>query len=85
MQAWFSVRQAAEHYGLDIDKIYALIRGGAIRAINTTEQGDAKRPRYRISRASLDAFEKAREVRTPEPPRPQTRRRKNPNVIEFFK
>ncbi len=71
----------AERLGVDPAKVLGWIRSGQLRATNL---GDgALRPRYRISEADLSAFLSTRRA-GPEPTISRVRRRRDPNVIQFF-
>ena len=52
------------------DKVHGWIRRGDLKAVNV---GNGFRPRYRVSRANLDAFLATREVQPP-PERPRRNR-----------
>ena len=70
----------AQRLGVDPARVIGWIRAGRLRAINLSD-GEL-RPRFRIDPADLDDFLRAREVVAR--PKPQRRRRKDPNVIEFY-
>lgn len=71
----------AERYGVDVHRVHAWIHRGELRAINV---GDgAQRPRFRISPADLVAFEAARSA-GPAPKISRVRRRRDPELEEFF-
>jgi hypothetical protein len=74
--------QLAERYGVDPNKVLGWIRRGELAAVNvaTTTGG---RPRWRVSPEALAAFEAARAA-GPAPHITRIRRRKDPNVIEYF-
>lgn len=73
--------ELAKLWGIDTHKILGWIRAGELRAIDaSTKRGG--RPRFLIDVADLAAFEAARTVQPPAPRIP--RRRKDPQVIEFF-
>ena len=73
--------RVAERYGVDVHRVLDWIRRGELHAINV---GDGSmRPRYRISPSDLAIFEAARSA-TPAPKISRVRRRRDPNVIEFF-
>ncbi len=76
----FSPAQVAESYGMSVDTITKKIADGELGAINV---GSGKlKPRWRIRQSDLDAFEQARESK--KPPTPSRRRRKDPNVTQYF-
>lgn len=73
----------ARMLGINVDKILTWIHTGELRAIDvSTTRG--QRPRWRISRESLDAFLTRRSA-TP-PPKKQRRRRKpdSESVTQYY-
>ena len=74
--------KVAKQLGVSPDKILAWIRKGELHATNVAAAGSG-RPRYRVSEEDLAKFQAMRQNVAP-PPKPQ-RRRKDPNVIEYFK
>jgi hypothetical protein len=62
------------------ESVISLIRSGSLRASNVGQ--GAKRPRYLISEDAIADFLAAREVR---PRAKAPRRKRDPEVIEFFK
>ena len=77
-----TVRDVCERYGVSEHTVLAWINSGELRAVNVGRRPGAKKPRWRITQAALEAFELAR---TATPPPPRTRRRKPADVIEFYK
>jgi excisionase family DNA binding protein len=75
--------QVAKQLGVSADKILGWIRKGELHATNVATGGGG-RPRYRISDEELAEFQRTRQNVKP-PPKPSRRRKKDPNVIEFFK
>lgn len=74
--------QVAKQLGVSPDKILAWIRKGELRATNAaTSQGG--RPRYKISEENLTKFQEMRQNVKP-PAKPSRRRKKDPNVTEYF-
>ena len=74
--------QIAKRWGSKTDTVIARIKSGELRAIDVSSP-ESTRPRYRIDPDDLAEFENRRTVQA----RPKTqrrRRRKDPNVIEFF-
>lgn len=82
MPATFTAPQLAERWGVDPHKVVTFIRNGELRAFNIATVATG-RPRFRISREAVLAFEEARAIPTPAP-RPPRRRRPPPDVIEFY-
>jgi excisionase family DNA binding protein len=73
--------EVAARLGVDVHKVMGWIRRGELRAANV---GDgAQRPRFRISPIDLELFLSARAA-APEPKITRMRRKKDPNIIEFF-
>jgi excisionase family DNA binding protein len=78
----FSVRDVCERFGVSEHTVLAWLRSGELRAVNVGRRSGAKKPRWRITQAALEAFELSR---TPTPPAPKTPRRKRvSDVIEFY-
>jgi excisionase family DNA binding protein len=82
MGSTLSVRDVAERYGVTIHTCLAWIASGELRAVNVGRKPGAKKPRWRITQAALEAFEV---LRTPTPPAPRVRRKRQAEVIEFYK
>ena len=77
-----SVPEVAQRWGCNNDKVYAHIRVGNLRAVNTA-LGD-ERPRWRILHSDLETFEQVRE--NPQwnaSPKPK-RQRPRTQSIEYF-
>ena len=74
--------EIAELYRVDPNKILGWIRRGELRTVNVATSTGG-RPRYRISPADLAAFEAARAA-GPAPRVSRVRRRKDPQIVEFF-
>ncbi len=73
--------QLAASWGIDVAKILTWIKSGELRAINASTDRNG-RARYLIDQADIAVFEASRTV---QPPAPRCRRRrKDPQVIEFF-
>jgi hypothetical protein len=70
-------------YRVSEHTVLGWIRSGELRAINVGRALGKKKPRWRITPETLEAFEL---LRMPTPPLPQIRRRKRPaDVIEIYK
>ncbi len=79
--ATYGVKDLCERYSVGEHTVLGWIRRGELRAIDVSRQRGGK-PRWRITREALEAFELSR---TPTPPPPQMRRKKqSTNVIEFY-
>jgi len=84
--ASFSVRDLADRYAVTAATVLSWIRSGELRAINVGRRPDSRKPRWRVTKEALDAFESRR---TPSPEAAATarapRRRKRPaDVVEFY-
>ena len=76
------VKEVCEHYGVGEGTVLGWIRSGQLRALNVGRRLGARKPRWKITREAVEAFEL---LRTHSPPPPTTRRRKSsPEVIEFY-
>ena len=74
--------QLARQMGVHVDKIYAWIRSGELRATNTAVKRGG-RPRYRISREDAEDFQRRRQNSPPPPPSPR-RKKKDSGVTEYY-
>jgi excisionase family DNA binding protein len=71
----------AERLGIDVHRVLGWIRRGELRGVNV---GDgSQRPRFRVSEADLQVFLAARAA-GPAPKIARVRRRRNPEIVEFF-
>ena len=78
----YSVQDIAKRFGVTEHTVSAWIRSGELRAVNTSRKPGSKKPAYRVTVEQLTAFEM---MRTPTPPAPKTRRKKqDTSVIEFY-
>jgi hypothetical protein len=75
----FTVKQLAQRWQCDQRIILAAIRSGKLRAFPLVP--GAKRVTWRIPKDAVLAYESANAPQVPERPR---RRRRRPDVIEFF-
>jgi excisionase family DNA binding protein len=76
-----TVKQVAERYGVGQQTVLGWIARGELRAVNVSRRLGG-RPRWRVTKEALEAFEL---LRTPTPPPPRKRRRKrDPEVVEFY-
>jgi excisionase family DNA binding protein len=82
MGSTLSIHDLCERYAVSEHTVLGWIRSGELRAVNVGRRQGAKKPRWRITQAALEAFELAR---TPTPPPPKGRRRKQAaEVIRFY-
>ena len=78
----YTVQDIQRRYGVAVHTVLGWIRSGELRAVNVGRQPGAKKPRWRISQAALEAFEA---LRTPTVAQPRTRRpKRSADVIEFY-
>jgi transposase len=78
----YGIRDVMKRYGVGEHTVLGWIKAGELRAFNVGRTPGAKKPRWRISEEALTAFEL---LRTPTPPAPKTRRRKqDATVVEFY-
>lgn len=62
MSVTYSTAELAERWGVNISKIGEWIRSGELRALNIAQTVKGHRPRYRITKEAVAAFEQARTV-----------------------
>ena len=79
-QRFFSPPVLAKLLGVSADHVLSLIHAGELKASNVTLPG-AKRPRYKVAEADVEAF-LARRASTP--PEPTTRRRAKRETLPQF-
>lgn len=79
----YTINDLMQRYSVTQQTVLGWIHSGELRAINVGRAPGKKKPRWRITQQSLDAFEA---LRTPSPPQPRTRRRKQAttDVVEFY-
>jgi transposase len=78
----YSVRDLCERFGVGEHTVLGWIRSGAVAAVDVSRKPGG-RPKWRVTQAALEAFERSR---TPTPPAPRGRRKKRPaDVVEFYK
>jgi excisionase family DNA binding protein len=82
MPSTLSVRDLCERCGVSEHTVVSWIHSGQLKAVNVGRRPGAKKPRWRITREALEAFE---QLRTPATPPPRTRRKRPADVIEFYK
>jgi hypothetical protein len=83
----FTPPSLARRWGTAPETIISMIRRGELNAF-TTSPPTATRPRWRISLAVVEAFERGEKpaIETPPAPRPRSTRQRRPgDVIQFFK
>ena len=83
MSSTFTVKQISEILGVGIPVVLGWISRTELRAMNVARRMNAKRPTWRVTQESFEAF---CQLRTPNPPAPRMRkRRQSEGVIEFYK
>jgi hypothetical protein len=82
----FTVRDLITRYGVHEDTVLHWIRTGQLKAINVGQSPGAKKPRWRVPQAAVEAFEAAR-TRVPAEPMRSANRKANRvgDVVEFYK
>ena len=71
----------AKHYAVGVGTVLGWIRSGELAAINVGS--GPLRPRWRVMPDALEAFERRR-ASQPATPARRAKRKKQPDVIEFF-
>jgi excisionase family DNA binding protein len=79
---WLTPPELAAELAVKPATVLSWIRAGELKAINVARRGCA-RPRFRINRADLIAFEQARAA-VPTTKIQRRRRRQPEGIIEFF-
>jgi excisionase family DNA binding protein len=78
----YSIREICERFAVGDHTVLTWIRRRELKAIDVSRKPGG-RPKWRITREALAAFEALR-TPTPAPPPPRSRRRKRPGgVVEF--
>ena len=75
--------EVARLFRVDVHKVLTWIRNGELRAVNVAARLGG-RPRYRIDREDLAAFERRRQVQPPPPVIRRPRRKPDPDYIRFY-
>jgi excisionase family DNA binding protein len=75
--------EVARLFRVSVGKVMTWIRNGELRAVNIALRPDG-RPRYRIDRTDIAAFELRRQVVPPPPRTRYYRRSRDQNVTEYF-
>ena len=79
---YLSPPEIARSRGVDVHKVAAWILSGELKAVNLAT-ATSGRPRWKVSPEALAAFEAARSA-GPQPKVSRVRRRKTPEIVEFF-
>jgi hypothetical protein len=74
--------ELAKEWGIDPSTILAHIRAGRLRAFSTSPPG-TKRPRWKIPPEAVAEFEATHAAQTPVKPVRSTRRRRDPQFVEY--
>jgi hypothetical protein len=80
----YSVSDLSERFGVKTTTILHWIKTLQLRAINVGRELGLKKPRWRVNEQSLAEFEAARTLGQPASPK-KKKRKKNPELVEFFK
>lgn len=78
-----TVRDVAARYSVSQHTVLQWLARGELRGLNVGRTMHGKKPRWRITEQALESFEMIRAV-TPPPPKVR-RRKRQPEVIEFYK
>ena len=78
----FTVQQLQERFGCKPHVILHWIRSGQLKAVSITRSPSARKPRWRISKEALEAFETARTASAT--PAPRRARRAAPDVVQYY-
>lgn len=80
---WLTLSQIAKSRQVKPQFLSAEIHAGRLRAVDVSANPGSGRPRWRVDPADLAAWEASR---TPSPPEPKVRRRrrKDPELVEYF-
>ena len=77
-----SVKDLQKRYAVGEHTVLGWIRNGELRAVDVSRKLGSGRARWRVTAEALQAFEL---LRTPVPPPPRGRRRKQPaGIVEFY-
>ncbi|MGO8747579.1 MAG: helix-turn-helix domain-containing protein [Thermoguttaceae bacterium] len=78
----YGIKDLCKRYAVGEHTVLGWIRNGELKAVNVGRTPTARKPRWRITEEALTAFEL---LRTPIPPAPKTRRRRqSAPVLEFY-
>lgn len=80
---YLSVRRVADALGVKQQTVLGWIKAGELSALNVGRSTAARKPRWRIAQDDFERFI-ARRSATMEQRPTRTRRRVDPEVIEFF-
>lgn len=78
-----TVRDICNHFGCHEQTVLAWIHSGELKAVNVGVAPGKKKPRWRITQAALEEFEKKRAA-VPPAPTPTRRRRKSTDAVDFY-
>jgi hypothetical protein len=83
MKRWLTPPAIAKQLGVHAEKVIGWIRAQELRASNVAQKATG-RPRWRINPADLELFLAARSEPAVPAQSMRRRRRRQPDVIEFF-
>lgn len=81
----YTVNDLCERYSVTEHTILAWIRSGELSAMNVGRTPGAKKPRWRITEAALQAFELLRSSEAPAPKPVRRTRERSADQVVFFK
>ncbi|NOY41574.1 MAG: helix-turn-helix domain-containing protein [Planctomycetes bacterium] len=80
----FTPNEVAEILAVDPDKVRLWIRNGELRGFDVGQNPNSKKPRYRVSEKSLEAFQEQRSI-VPITSRPRRRqRKKDSDFVKYY-
>ena len=84
---WLTIQEVAARLHVSRDTVERWINSGSMHAVDMSGRSKRKsrRPLWRVSAESLEAFINGRANRAPINPPPAPSRGRNPNLIEFIK
>ena len=84
---WLTIQEVALRLHVSRDTVERWINSGSMHAVDVSGRlkKKSRRPLWRVSAESLEAFINGRANRAPINPPPVPSRRRNPNLIEFIK
>ena len=80
---YYSPPELAALWGIKAERVIGFIRNGELRAVDLSANPGIGRPRFKIPMDAITEFENRRAGCQREPT-PRRRRRKDPEIIEYF-
>lgn len=81
---YFTVRDIEKLLGVDEHAVLGWIKSGELKAINVGRSPNKKKPRWRISQAALEEFERLRSATPLTQITPRRRKRRSAEVLDMF-